>query len=210
MNGVHPETSWKTTKWRDEAVKLTIYSVSSPVFDVQRVVSKGIGEFDRCATVEKKRRFMAQGSRFLLSVPSGWKDWRHDHPSRSCLHRRFKRSYSLSLRSTPFLSLILDLLNSIINYNATPLNSVDMTIDLSSRNSLVGDKLDDRSSMHGEGSTQSSLLEFLFTKSKTRGVQSRNGESRRSIYRRKYVMKLLIRVACELNRNSRRTKRRDD
>lgn len=152
MNGVHPETSWKTTKWRDEAVKLTIYSVSSPVFDVQRVVSKGIGEFDRCATVEKKRRFMAQGSRFLLSVPSGWKDWRHDHPSRSCLHRRFKRSeaYSLSLRSTPFLSLILDLLNSIINYNATPLNSVDMTTDLSSRNSLVGDKLDDRSSMHGK------------------------------------------------------------
>lgn len=207
MNGVHPETSWKTTKWRDEAVKLTIYSVSSPVFDVQRVVSKGIGEFDRCATVEKKRRFMAQGSRFLLSVPSGWKDWRHDHPSRSCLHRRFKRSYSLSLRSTPFLSLILDLLNSIINYNATALNSVNMTTDLSSRNSLVGDKLDDRSSMHGK---VLSFLEFLFTKSKTRGVQSQNGESRRSIYRRKYVMKLLIRVACELNRNSRRTKRRDD
>lgn len=119
-------------------------------------------------------------------------------------------AYSLSLRSTPFLSLILDLLNSIINYNATALNSVDMTIDLSSRNSLVGDKLDDRSSMHGEGSMQSSLLEFLFTKSKTRGVQSRNGKSRRSIYRCKYVMKLLIRVACELNRNSRRTKRRDD
>lgn len=41
-------------------------------------------------------------------------------------------AYSLSLRSTPFLSLILDLLNSIINYNATALNSVDMTTDLSS------------------------------------------------------------------------------
>lgn len=128
----------------------------------------------------------------------------------ACIAVSNDQNYSLSLRSTPFLSLILDLLNSIINYNATALNSVDMTTDLSSRNSLVGDKLDDRSSMHGERSTQSSLLEFLFTKSKTRGVQSRNGESRRSIYRRKYVMKLLIRVACELNRNSRRTKRRDD
>lgn len=67
-------TSWKTTKWRDEAVKLTIYSVSSPLCSLYTHRGKGIGWwFDTCATVEKKRRFTAQGSRFLLSVPSGWK-----------------------------------------------------------------------------------------------------------------------------------------
>lgn len=67
-------TSWKTTKWRDEAVKLTIYSVSSPLCSLYTHRGKGIGwSFDTCATVEKKRRFTAQGSRFLLSVPSGWK-----------------------------------------------------------------------------------------------------------------------------------------
>lgn len=138
MNGAHPETSWKTTKWRDEAVKLTIYSVSSPCVRCTTRRSKGIREFDRCAAVERKRRFMAQGSRFLLSVPSGWDDWRIDHPSRSRRHRDVASPWFQTIRSLlsfssnpPLFSIprfpVVDLLNSIIKSNATPLrlNSVD-------------------------------------------------------------------------------------
>lgn len=85
-----------------------------------------------------------------------------------------------------------------------------MTIDLSSRNSLVGDKLDDRSSMHGKVHSSNFYLRKAKREESNREMANRGDLYIGGSIRRKYVMKLLIRVACKLNRNSRRTKRRDD
>lgn len=147
MNGVHPETSWKTTKWRDEAVKLTIYSVSSPVFastTYVRVVSKGIGEFDSLCHGWKEAAI--HGPRIAISFVGSYPDERTTDDTIILLDpagvvsndQKPTVSFPIDSFSIPrFIKFDYQLQHPCVWI------AVDMMIDLSSRNSLIADKLAD-------------------------------------------------------------------